>query len=48
VSCASRHRSINVDGNELRIDEWGAEGGSGGVKKTLVVQDRFGAFDGEI
>jgi hypothetical protein len=45
VSCASRHRSINVDGNELRIDEWSPEGGSGGIKKTLVVQNRFGAID---
>src|SRR5262249_49167058 len=45
MSVASRRGSINVDGNEFRIDDRGVESCSGGFKKLLVVQDEFGAFN---
>src|SRR5579863_5986867 len=37
VCCASRTRSIDVDGDEFRIHERGTKGGFGGLNELLVM-----------
>lgn len=46
VSCARRHRPIDVDDDEIRTAVRCSEESLGGSHEPLVVQDRFSAFDG--